>query len=145
DHAPPLVPGEPAIDHRQEALTPDRIDNLLADFRAWLEQAAAAPMAPETPPPAPAVHLYTLLSQFVALRHEVSLQTRASRAQQEQSAEALRDMEQALELVEKRDEAAEQAEEQAREELLRPLLKTLIDLHDALAPARRQVRRGHEA
>jgi len=144
DHAPPLVPGEPASDHRQEALTADRIENLLADFRAWLEQAATAPPPSEAPPPAPAVDLSTLLSQFVALRHEVNLQTRASRAQQEQNAEALREMGQALELLERREASLEQAEEQARAEQLRPALKALIDLYDALALARREVLRGQE-
>jgi molecular chaperone GrpE len=125
-------------------LTPDRIENLLADFRAWLEQAAAAPAPPEAPPPAPAVDLHTLLSQFVALRHEVNLQTRASRAQQEQNAEALREMSQALELLQRREASLEQVEEQTRAELLRPALKALIDLHDALALARREVLRGQE-
>jgi molecular chaperone GrpE len=125
-------------------LTPDRIENLLADFRAWLAQAAAVPAPPEAPPPAPAVDLHTLLSQFVALRHEVNLQTRASRAQQEQNGEALREMGQALELLERREASLEQVEEQARAELLRPALKALIDLHDALALARREVLRGQE-
>src|SRR5436305_1990283 len=111
DHAPPLVPGDAASDRRQEALTPDRIDNLLADFRAWLEQAAAAPVPPETPAAEPAVDLHTLLSQFVALRHEVNLQTRASRAQQEQTAEALREMGQALDLLERREASLAQAQE----------------------------------
>jgi molecular chaperone GrpE len=125
-------------------LTADRIEHLLADFRAWLEQAAAAPPPSEAPPPAPAVDLSTLLSQFVALRHEVNLQTRASRAQQEQNAEALREMGQALELLERREASLEQAEEQTRAEQLRPALKALIDLHDALALARREVLRGQE-
>jgi molecular chaperone GrpE len=125
-------------------LTADRIEHLLADFRAWLEQAAAAPAPSETSPPAPAVDLSTLLSQFVALRHEVNLQTRASRAQQEQNAEALREMGQALELLERRETSLEQAEEQTRAEQLRPALKALIDLHDALALARREVLRGQE-
>jgi molecular chaperone GrpE len=144
DHAPPLVPGDAALDHRQEALTPGRIENLLAEFRAWLEQAAAAPAAPETPVPAPAVDLHTLLSQFVALRHEVNLQTRASRAQQEQSAAALREMGQALELLERREASLGQTEEQRRDEQLRPVLKALLDVHDALALARREVLRGQD-
>jgi molecular chaperone GrpE len=142
--APPVVPGTAAVNHRPEILTPERIDNVLADFRAWLEQAAAAPAPPE-PSVAPEVDLHTLLAQFVALRHEVNLQTRASRSQQEQNAEALRELNQALELLERREAALEQAEEQKRDEHVRPLLKTLIELYDALALARREVQRVQEA
>jgi molecular chaperone GrpE len=143
DDAPPPISGDIALDHRQEALTPDRIDSLLADFRAWLEQSAAAP-APMVPAPEKPVDLHTLLSQFVALRHEVNLQTKASRTQQEQNAEALRELNQALELLERREAALEREQEQTRDEQLRPLLKTLLDLHDALALARREVQRGQE-
>ncbi len=125
-------------------MTPERIERILADFRSWLEQAAASPPPPSTPP-APEVDLHTLLAQFVALRHEVNLQTKASRAQQEQNTEALRELGEALELLEKRDAALERAEEQARDEQIRPLLKTLIDLQDALSLARREVQRVQEA
>jgi molecular chaperone GrpE len=125
-------------------VTPERIESVLADFRAWLDQAAAAPAPPEAAP-GPEVDLHTLLAQFVALRHEVNLQTKASRAQQEQNAEALRELNQAMELLERRDAALEQAEEQARDEQVRPLLKTLFELHDALSLARREVQRVQEA
>ena len=54
----------------------------------------ARPRAAPLPPPAAAdgepIDLHTLLAQFTALRHEVHLQTRAARAQQEQGAETLR-------------------------------------------------------
>jgi molecular chaperone GrpE len=126
-------------------LTPERITAVLADFRSWLEQAASAPPTPAPAPEAAAeVDLHTLLSQFVALRHEVNLQTKATRAQQEQNAEAMRELSEALELLERRDAAAEQAEEQGQDERLRPLLKTLVDLHDALSLARREVQRVQE-
>jgi len=62
---------------------------VLADFRSWLERAPAPAVPPAVPQP---LDLHTLLSQFVALRHEVNLQTKASRAQQEQNAEAIRHM-----------------------------------------------------
>jgi molecular chaperone GrpE len=125
-------------------LTPEHIDHLLADFRSWLEQAASAAPPPESPAPGPAVDLHTLVAQFVALRHEVNLQTKASRTQQEQNAEALRELGEALELLERRDAALERAEEQSRDEQVRPLLKALIDLHDALSLARREVLRVQE-
>ena len=124
-------------------MTSDRIDSLLADFRTWLEQSAAASVPAAAAPEKP-VDLSTLLSQFVALRHEVNLQTKASRTQLEQNAEALRELNQALELLERRDAAREREQEQLRDEQVRPLLKTLVGLHDALALARREVQRGQD-
>jgi molecular chaperone GrpE len=98
-------------------------------------------------PPAAAqpLDLHTLLSQFVALRHEVNLQTKASRVQQEQNAEALKELGQALELLGRQQEARPSTDGQDRDEQLRPLLKTLIDLHDSLALAGREVQRVQEA
>src|SRR5262249_55662920 len=73
----------------------------LADFRAWLANALEPPSGePDGPEPEP-VDLHTLAGHFVALRHEVNLQTRATRAQQEHSAEALRALQGALGALEK--------------------------------------------
>jgi len=82
--------------------------------------------------------LHTLLAQFVALRHEVNLQTKASRAQQEQNADALGSLAKALEALEQA-RAAPPADDKVR-----PLLKTLIDLHDNLSLALREVERTQE-
>src|SRR5436190_17440056 len=70
-------------------LTAAAIDAVLADFRRWLEELAAG--APEPPPEAeePPVDLATVVAAFTALRHEVNLQTKATRAQSEQFAQAL--------------------------------------------------------
>lgn len=123
---------------RAEALTPEAIEAVLADFRAWLQEAAApTPAAPD----AEALDLHTLLAQFTALRHEVHLQTRAARAQQEHAAEALRQLGEALAALQQSQLSARLGEEQARDEALRPLLKTLIDVYDALSLAEREVRR----
>ncbi len=117
-----------------EALSPAAVEEVLADFRAWLEQAATTP-APS--PPTETVDLHTLVAQFVALRQEVNLQTRATRAQQEQNALALEQLGRALEELRRRaDEAT--PDEDAR---LRPVLKTLVDAYDALALAAREVQR----
>jgi molecular chaperone GrpE len=121
-------------------LTPEAVDEVLADFRAWLTE-LAAPLPAEQPPPAEAVDWHTLLGQFVALRHEVNLQTKASRAQLEQSAEALRQLAQAHDALCKAQAVAQEAQQQGQEELLRPLLKTLVDLHDALALGGRDAQR----
>ncbi len=81
----------------------------------------------------------------MALRHEINLQTRAVRAQQELNAETLRQLSQAVESARQPLVMAALADSQAEEERLRPLLKALVDLHDALALAGRQVPRVHEA
>jgi molecular chaperone GrpE len=64
------------------------IEQTLADFRAWLEEAMKPGDVPPVPP-SPPVDLATILGHYVALRQEVNLQTRAVRAQQEQNADLL--------------------------------------------------------
>jgi molecular chaperone GrpE len=82
---------------------------------------------------------------MTALRQEVNLQTRAARAQQEQNASALGQLQEALELLQRREAAAAQDAGLAAEEQLRPLLRTLVDLHDALSLALREVQRVQDA
>jgi molecular chaperone GrpE len=125
-------------------LTPDDVAAVLADFRAWLAAGAPPTHDAESPAPSPAIDLYTLLSQFVALRHEVNLQTRAARAQQEHNAAALRHLEQALEALQEVQAGAQEAQQQAADESLRPLLKTLVDLYDSLALAGREMQRAQD-
>jgi molecular chaperone GrpE len=142
EFAPPAVPEGAAGSGHQEALTPAQVEDLLAEFRAWLLQ---APAAGTVTPPAEPPDLHTLLGQMTALRQEVNLQTRAARAQQEQGAEALRQLGAALEALRRREEEAEERAGRERDELLRPLLKALVDLHDALTLARREVQRVQDA
>jgi molecular chaperone GrpE len=126
--APPPVRTEPVVDGDGPAgpLTPERIEAVLADFRNWLEgvcddRGEEAPGAPEP------VDLHTLVAQFTALRHEVNLQTRASRAAVEQTAETV--------------QLLGQPKTDPRE-VVRPLVKALIDIADALAVALRQVEKA---
>ena len=112
------------------------IEALLADFRIWLEQ-APPPAVP--PPPAP-VDWDTLVAGWTALRHEINLQTRASRAQLEQNAQALAALTDAVAAL-REVEPPRAVEPPADDEAVRPLLKTLIDVHDALALAHREVQR----
>jgi molecular chaperone GrpE len=106
----------------------ESIELLLADFRAWLE---ANPTAADQPAlPEPAFDLSAILAPFVALRHEVNLQTKASRAQLDQNAQALEQLRSALDALRRPTTSPDEA--------LRPLLKTLIDLQDALSLARRE-------
>src|SRR5262245_19862544 len=83
---------------RAEDLTPAGIEQVLNDFRAWLHEAAARGETAELPKPeAERIDLHTLLAQFTALRHDVNLQTRAVRAQQEQNGQTLLALQQTLE------------------------------------------------
>jgi molecular chaperone GrpE len=142
ESAPPGVPAH-AVEHGPEALTPEAIEAVLADFRSWLRRAAGPAGAPPDDAAAEPVDLHALLGQFIALRHEVNLQTRATRAQQEQNTETLRDLEEALHAL----KAAQAAPPPLPEgdEAVRPLLKTLVDLYDALALGRRELQRVQES
>lgn len=120
---------------------------VLADFRDWLtalsgardEEASGACQRPED-----AIDLHALLGQFVAVRQEVNLQTRAVRAQQEQNTETLRQLSAALDALRQSQARGEQIRQQDLDEALRPLLKTLIDVYDALALAGREMQRVRE-
>jgi molecular chaperone GrpE len=103
---------------------------VLSDFEAWLTDAFAAsePTAAEV---TEALDLHTLLGQFIGLRQEVNLQTRATRAQQEQNAETLRQLTEALAALR---QAPSPVDDEAK-----ALLKTLVDLYDALAIAGREI------
>jgi molecular chaperone GrpE len=139
---PPGVAGEPPVAY-QAVMNEQDVDALLAEFRSWLVQAQAAPANADAAPPAEAegVDLHTLVAQFTGLRHEVNLQTRATRGQQEQNAETLRKLSETLTALESNQQAVEGKAEEAQTELQRPLLKTLVDVHDALALARREAQR----
>jgi molecular chaperone GrpE len=113
---------------------------VLADFRDWLTAPGPAAEANGTAPPiGEEVDLHTLLGQVLALKQEVNLQTRAVRAQQEQSAETLRQLARALEPLPEAPAGMPPPEERVRS-----LLKTLIDLQDALALGGREVHKGEE-
>jgi molecular chaperone GrpE len=144
---PPPGVAQGPVGAGHQALTPEAVEAVLADFRSWLADlpAAQAPDHEPAAPPAETIDLHTLLGQFIALRHEVKLQTRASRAQLEQNAEALRQLAEASDALHQTQAAAQQARMQEEEETLRPLLKTLVDLEDALALGGREVRRIQEA
>ena len=75
-----------------EALNPETIDSILTDFRTWLQDAKHAP----TIESAPQLDVATVVQQFIALRQDVNLQTKASRAQSEQSATTIAMLQEAL-------------------------------------------------
>jgi molecular chaperone GrpE len=133
ESAPPPEPGDTA-DGATQAVSAPAVDQLLADFRAWLTSRPALPCEPILPEPS--LDVASLLAPFVALRHEVNLQTKASRAQLEQNAQALDQLRQTLDALRRPPPAAP-----ATDDLLRPVLKTLIDMHDALTLGHREAKR----
>jgi molecular chaperone GrpE len=140
--APPGLPNDAPV-RSAAALTPEAIANILAEFHAWLTAEAQRPPTEATRPPSEEpIDLHTLLAQFIALRHEVNLQTRATRAQQEQNAETLRQLASALDAAADRSDAAPHAE---GDDGTRALLKALLDVHDALTVGSREVLRVQDA
>jgi molecular chaperone GrpE len=133
DAASPLQPPGPPGDATAGPLTPETIDRILGDFRIWLTELAAAPAPADEPP---AVDLHTLVAQFTALRHEVNLQTKASRSSLEQTGEALERLGEAVETLEDQSPADEE---------LKPLFKAVVDVYDNLAIALRQATRQRES
>ncbi len=144
DSPPPDVASD-AAGAGVPALTAEAIAAILEDFRRWLTDAAASGAATEPPAAAPDVDLSTLVGQFTALRHEVHLQTRAVRAQQEQNAETLRHLADALDALAQAPAAPPPLFDASAEERLRPLLKSLVDLYDSVALAGRELQRAPDA
>jgi molecular chaperone GrpE len=108
------------------------IEQVLADFRSWLQE---VPEAAEIVEPAPPPDWSTVLQHWTALRQEVNLQTKASRAQLEQTTHILEELARSASAgpaVAPQDDAGER---------LRPLLKALLDAHDALTLGRREALR----
>ena len=128
-----------AAEFGTEALSTDAVEALLGDFRAWLLEAR------EQAVPLPAddraeFDVASVLRQFIALRQEVNLQTKASRAQLEQTSQTIGMLQETLGTLE-RQQAQTEDSDAGQDEVVRPLLKTLIDAHAALSLAEREVRR----
>lgn len=130
-------------------MTEQAVEAILADFRSWLLHLGSASSDAAPPEDNRAVEepldLHTLLGQFIALRHEVNLQTRAVRAQQDQNLETLQQLSRALDALQQAQPSTATAVQPPQDELLRPLLKTLVDLYDALALAGREMQRVQNA
>jgi molecular chaperone GrpE len=138
EFAPPGFPEKSAVAGAQADLTRRTLESALDDFRRWFLVEVSANGT--TLPPAtstPQIDLATMLTHYVALRQEVNLQTRSVRAQQEQNADLLRQFGQAMEMLsQQRSERVSQTDDK-----LRPLVTSLIELHDALSLASREIER----
>jgi molecular chaperone GrpE len=142
--APPAV-AENAVE-RPRSLSREALAAALDDLGGWLDGLIEMPAPPESGIlPGTWIDLHTVLAHFTALRHEINLQTKAVRAQQEQTGESLRQATQALKTLEASHAASQQAQQAANENVLRPLLQTLVELHDALARTGREIERALDA
>jgi molecular chaperone GrpE len=109
-------------------LTPSHIDRVLADFRSYLTGLLEPPPAPERE--AAEFDLTALVAQFTALRHDVNLQTKATRAATDQAATAIQHL-----------SAGPKSPPPRTDDPTKPLLKVLIEVADALATAEKQVQK----
>ncbi|MGF1578432.1 MAG: nucleotide exchange factor GrpE [Gemmataceae bacterium] len=121
-------------------VSPEMVENVLGTFRNWLTE--MAPASSETALPAEeGPDLYAVLEHFTALRHEINLQTKAVRAQQEQNAQTLGEFGQALETL----KGQSTQQDGGEDDEARPLLQTIVGLYDSLTLAAREVRRVQDA
>jgi molecular chaperone GrpE len=139
DNPPPGV-AQDVAGARPEALSAETIEHILADFRRWLQDIATRP-ADQSAILDGEFGLHDLVSQFVALRHDVNLQTKAARAQQEQASRSLEALEQALDHLEHADSGTHEETDEAAAETLRPLLKSVLEITDLMNVAGREVDR----
>jgi len=128
-----------AAEFGAEGLSTDAIETILADFRAWLAEAHTSTAGAKVE--RPEFDVATVLQHFIALRQEINLQTKANRAQLEQSAQTIAMLQEALGTLQRQQAQLEENDQAVQDEIARPLLKTLIDAHDALSIAERQVQR----
>jgi len=112
-------------------MSPDAIEAILHEFRAWLSE--APPSSTASAGPGESIDLFTLMGQFTALRHEVNMQTKAARAAVESNAETLN------QLAAVSNERQATASAASNDEEFRPLLKAVLDIADALDLASTQV------
>ena len=143
DEPSPIVAAN-AGEFGARALSADAIEAILADFRAWLVEAADADASSHADVPeleAGGFDVASVLQHFIALRQEINLQTRASRGQLEQNSQTIALLQESLGTLQQQQAKREESGGADPDEILRPLLKTLIDAHDSLWIAERQVRR----
>lgn len=107
-------------------MTDERIEEILSDFRTWLR---ALPEEPTPAPLAEVLSMQALVAQFTALRHDVNMQTKAARAAVEQSNTILQQLQ-------------SQKVEPEEPEHGKPIVKMILDVHDALSIAHREMEKA---
>ncbi len=107
---------------------------LLEGFETWLRRQPALPSGPPTSSDGP--DLGTLLREFIALRQEINLLTRATRTQQEQNAATLATLQAS---VENQSQASEDPGVDDSRSPDTVNLKQLMEVRDALSRAEREM------
>ncbi len=100
----------------------EQLEATLQKFRQWHADLASSPQSPTVAEP---FAIAPLVAQLVALRHDANLQTKAYRAMSEKLAQTL---------------DTEPTTAPDPSSVVRPLAKLLLDVHDALSAALRQIR-----
>lgn len=122
-------------------MNPEKIEHILDDFRQWLQAIPSEATHESTTKTDDPVDLHTLLSQFLAVKQEIHLQTKSVRAQQEQNTQTLDQLSETVQLLgEQYANAEEGLQDQVFEES-KPALKALMDLYDVLALSQREAER----
>lgn len=115
----------------------------MTDFSEWLQALPDSPPAAETAT-ADSCDLYTLLSEFSALRQEIKMQSR----EQHRSIQTFADMSEAyqksMQLFEKSVSGIDQLEARVRENAEKKALQPFLDVRDALIRGRRAARAAIE-
>lgn len=109
-------------------MTDERIEEILSDFRIWLR---AMPEEPVSAGPAEVLSMQALVAQFTALRHDVNMQTKAARAAVEQTNAILQQLQ-------------SQEREAEEPEHGKPIVKMILDVHDALSIAHREMEKSKQ-
>ncbi len=124
-------------------MTQQQAEEILNDFREWLQRLPANETE-ATDSPTEMIDLHTLLGQFLAVKQEVNLQTKAVRAQQEQSAETLEKLSETLETLKQTQADAQSRWKTELDSQIRPVLESMMDLYDSLALGQREAQRVSE-
>ncbi len=117
-------------------LSESEIEGVLQQFRSWLTELNELPAPSEES--TPTIDLATLTGHFTALRQEVNLQTKAFRTTITQL-EPLQKLPEQLSDVQKKLVKSESPPPSSNDAEFKPLLKSLVDIHDSLVLAYRQV------
>jgi molecular chaperone GrpE len=138
DATPPT--GSENLDSSQSPpVTEAQIEKTLSDFRNWLSELPGLSVLPSAPEKR--VDLFALVEQFIALKQEVNLQTRAARSSLEQNADALKQLTELAERIKQQPATppAPVVSGPSFEERVKPLFKAVIDAYDSLALALKQI------
>lgn len=116
-------------------------EGIVEEFRHWTQEHVEQAEAILTERSRTPLDAAAIVAQFTALRQEVNLQTKNSRSQLEQNAQALDQLARAAQTMREQHQRLREENTAALDDKLRPFVKGLVDARDALALAERNVRK----